>query len=301
MKPERQLVAERPVAQHCAELVRPEPGADELLPQLTRCGERLTRPLMAVLAPFAGGKGLTVKAKPARLTTLDDIAMFAPDLAANSLIGVGAESLPLLASLDAAAVLRMVDRTFGGRGEAPSPLPAEFPVSAELMIVRLETLLIRELAAVLAPGEDGALQPLRRGGNLTLLEPFARDATVAQLELDVTEPGGDAWQISLALPLPTLGAMFGAVFGGSPRRRTPVRHPMADPLSEPFGDLPLELSAVLVDMRMAMATVAALEPGMVLPVAVARQVPLRLGRTTVATGTVGAADDRVALQIRSAF
>nr|WP_268958963.1 FliM/FliN family flagellar motor C-terminal domain-containing protein [Novosphingobium aerophilum] len=76
---------------------------------------------------------------------------------------------------------------------------------------------------------------------------------------------------------------------------------MADPLSEPFGDLPLQLSAILVDMRMSMATVAAIEPGMVLPVAVARQVPLRLGQATVATGTVGAADDRVALQIRTAF
>ena len=43
MKPERQLVAERPVAQHCAELVRPEPGADELLPQL-----RLELPLLSV-------------------------------------------------------------------------------------------------------------------------------------------------------------------------------------------------------------------------------------------------------------
>lgn len=297
MKPERQLVAERPVAQHCPELLRAAPGAEELLPLLTRAGERLTRPLLAALAPFAGGKGLAVKAKPARTSTLDDIAMFAPDLAANSLIGVGADSLPLLATLDAAAVLRMVDRTFGGRGEAPSPLPAEFPVSAELMIVRLETILIRELAEVLLPDQPEALQPLRRNGNLNLLEPFARDATVAHLELDVTEPGGDTWQVSLAVPLPTLGALFGA----APQRTVAVRHPMADPLSEPFGDLPLQLSAVLVDMRMSMATVAAIEPGMVLPVAVARQVPLRLGQATVATGTVGAADDRVALQIRTAF
>lgn len=297
MKPERPLVAERPVAQHCPELLRAAPGADELLPLLTRAGERLTRPLVAALAPFAGGKGLSVKARPARLSTLDDIAMFAPDLAANSLIGVGMDSLPLLATLDAAAVLRMVDRTFGGRGEAPSPLPAEFPVSAELMIVRLETMLVRELGEVLAPGDPEALRPLRRNGNLTLLEPFPRDDQVAHLELDVTEPGGDTWQVSLAVPLPTLGTLFGA----APRRPAAIRHPLADPLGEPFGEVPLQLSAVLVDMRMAMATVAALEPGMVLPVAVARQVPLRLGQATIATGTVGAADDRVALQIRTAF
>lgn len=297
MKPERPLVAERPVAQHCPELLRAEPGAEELLPQLTRAGERLARSLLPRLLTLAGGKGLAIKAKPARMSTLDDIAMFAPDLAANSLLGLGPERLPLLATLDAAAVLRMVDRTFGGRGEAPSPLPAEFPVSAELMIVRLEALLLADLAAALLPDQTDPLHPLRRNGNLTLLEPFAKDAPLAMIELDVTEPAGDTWQITLALPVPTLGAACGA----APRRSAPVQHPMADPLSAPFADVPLELAAVLVDMRMSMATLAALEPGAVLPVAVARQVPLRLGQTVVATGTVGAADDRVALQILSAF
>lgn len=297
MKPERPLVAERPVAQHCPELLRAEPGAEELLPQLTRAGEKLARSLLPRLLPLAGGKGLALKAKPARMSTLDDIAMFAPDLAANSLLGLGPDSLPLLATLDAAAVLRMVDRTFGGRGEAPSPLPAEFPVSAELMIVRLEGLLLADLAAALLPDRIDPLHPLRRNGNLNLLEPFPKDAPLAMIELDVTEPAGDTWQITLALPLPTLSAACGA----APRRAAPVQHPVADPLSAPFADVPLELAAVLVDMHMSMATLAALEPGAVLPVAVARQVPLRLGQTVVATGTVGAADDRVALQILSAF
>jgi flagellar motor switch protein FliM len=36
---------------------------------------------------------------------------------------------------------------------------------------------------------------------------------------------------------------------------------------------------------------------MVLPVAVARQVPLRIGSRTLTRGTVGSQDDRVALQL----
>ena len=297
MKPQNPLVAERPVAQHCPELVRAEPGAEDLLPLLTRAGERMARALVPVLAPLAGGKGLALKAKPARMSTLDDITMFAPDLMANCLIGLGPDSLPLLATLDAAAVLRMVDRTFGGRGAAPSPLPAEFPVSADLMIERLQTLLIGEVGAELQPGKPDALAPVRRNGSLALLEPFPRDEPVAMLEIDVTEPGGDTWQITLVLPVPTLGTVFGV----TPRRAARVRHPLGNPLGAPFADLPLQLRAVLVDMPMSMAVLAALQPGTVLPVAVARQVPLRLGQTTVATGTVGAADDRVALQILSAF
>jgi flagellar motor switch protein FliM len=75
----------------------------------------------------------------------------------------------------------------------------------------------------------------------------------------------------------------------------------ADPLSEPFAELPLEMSAVLVDMRISMAAIAAIKPGSVLPVAVARNVPLRVGDKTIATGSVGAADDRVAIRITQAF
>lgn len=297
MKPDRPLVAARPAANHCAELIRTAPGASDLLPQLSRVGERFARLFAPVLAPLAGGKGLTVKAKPARLSTLDDIAMFAPDLAANSVLGLGPDQWPVLASLDAAAVLRIVDRTFGGRGEAPSPLPAEFPVSAELMIVRLETLVRRELGALLLPEQPEALVPLRRDGSLSLLEPFARDEPLAVLELDVTEPAGDTWLITLAVQTATLIGLFGA----APPRPAGEPGGPADPLAAPFADLPLSLSAVLVDMRMSMATLARIEPGQVLPVAVARQVPLRIGERTIATGTVGAADDCVALQITAAF
>nr|WP_281384449.1 FliM/FliN family flagellar motor C-terminal domain-containing protein [Novosphingobium flavum] len=97
------------------------------------------------------------------------------------------------------------------------------------------------------------------------------------------------------MPLPTLAAALGSAPRGKPAPRK------ADPLAAPFAEIDLPLRAVLVEMRMSMSALAALEPGMVVPVAVARQVPLCHGNRTIATGTVGAADDRVALQITRAF
>lgn len=295
MKPEGRLKPERIAAQHCAELLREAPGPETLVPLLDRAAERLARGLCAALAPLVGGKGTAVKAPPARRTDLDELTMFSPALAAHSLLAAGPEGLPLLAVFDAAAVLRMVDRTFGGRGEAPSPLPGEFPVSADLLIQRLEGLLIEQLGALLRPAEPGWLAPVRRSGSLAELEPFALNEPIAAIELEVTEPAGETWLVTLALPLPTLALACGTAARGKPAPRA------ADPLARPFADLPLNLRAVLVEMRMPMAALAALEPGTVIPVAVARQVPLRLGGKTLATGTVGAADDRVALQITSAF
>lgn len=300
MKPEGRFIAERAAAQHCAELLRPPPGPDALAPLLTRAGEKFARALGPALAPLVGGKGATVKCPAAKASTVDDLTMFNPELAANTLFALGAEGLPMLVSLDAAAVLRMVDRTFGGRGEAPSPLPDSFPVSADLLMQRLDRLVAQHLGEAIAPAHPDFLRPLRRDGSLAMLDAFPRTDPVMALEIEVTEPGGEHWVALVALPLPTLLAAFAPATGGSRAAQSTPRGP-ADPLAEPFASLALPLRAVLVDMRLPMSTLAALRPGTVLPVAVARQVPLRLGAVTLATGTVGAADDRVALQITNAF
>lgn len=301
MKPERKLVAERPLAQHCAELLRAAPGPDELIPLLDRAAQRFARAIGPALAPFTGRSAPRVKAQGARRTTLDDVAMFMPDLAANSLLGVGTERLPLLASLDAGAVLRMVDRTFGGRGEAPSPLPAAFPVSAELMIGRLEAMVVTALAQALPETSGAVLEAHKRSGSLAELEPFGRDEPIVALECQVEEPAGDSWIITIALSLPALCALF----GDKPQRAGGAAPTAADPLDRalagPFAEVPLQLVAVLVDMLLPVTALAALEPGQVLPVAVARQVPLRLGSRTLAKGQVGTAEDRVALQLSSTF
>jgi flagellar motor switch protein FliM len=71
-------------------------------------------------------------------------------------------------------------------------------------------------------------------------------------------------------------------------------------LDSPFADITLTLEAVLSEMRVPLSSIAALAPGQTLPIPVARAVPLRVGGTIVARGTVGELDDRVALQITNA-
>ena len=65
--------------------------------------------------------------------------------------------------------------------------------------------------------------------------------------------------------------------------------------------MPLEVTAVLVDMPLSMARLSGLRPGEILPVAVARSVPLRIDGRTLASGTIGEIDDRVAVQVTHAF
>ena len=110
--------------------------------------------------------------------------------------------------------------------------------------------------------------------------------------MTVSEPGSGAWPLTLGLPVAALGVWLG---GAGRMRRKPAG--AADPAAAPFTDVPLPLSATLVDMRLPLAIAATLEPGMVLPVAVARAVPLAAGGSVIARGTVGHQDDRVALKL----
>lgn len=299
MKPERSLVAERVLAQHCAELLQRQ-GSDrdgirpaELLPALARMGDKLARVLSAALAPLLGGQVPPIVCAAPRESDATALLGEIPALAANSLIAVGNGSL--LASADAAAILRIVDRTFGGKGVAPSPLPENFSLSAEIMVKRVEAIVAASLGEAL--GAPDAIEPIRHHGKFVELEPFADGTPLAVLTLTVEEPG-NAWPVTLALPLTTLAALFGDPKHAPPRIAAPRQ---ASPNDEPFCDVPLTLSAVVVDMRMPMAALTNLRPGAILPVSVARNVPLRVEGKTIAHGSIGTVDDCVAIQITNAF
>jgi len=306
MKPERALVAQRALAEHCPELVRKGRDPADLLPLLGRMGERLARRLSGVLAPLMGGEAPVVRCQSARQGTLESLrdAAMSP-LAANSLFGLGQGRVPLLISLDAEPVLRIVDRAFGGKGDAPRPMPERFPMAADLMIGKLETLISAQIAAAVeavAPAAQvragcPALTPLRRDGSLATLEPFAEGMALAILPIEIEDDGILPWELKLALPLAALPLLFGTPDDNAlPAARAP-----ADPLDAPFAELPLPVRAVIVDMVLPFATIARLAPGQILPVSVARNVPLHIGDATFAHGTVGAVDDRVALQITDSF
>jgi len=295
MKPERAFVAERQLAQHCPELLQSKDAAPvQLMPALSRLGDGVARTLSNALASLSAGEPPLVRSRAPRECTMAELARDIAPLAANSLLTAGAPDMPVLASLDAEAVLRMVDRAFGGRGEAPSPLPSAFPLSAELMVTRLEGVVVAALGQALGMG----VSPLRRDGCIVQLAPFADDEQVGVIMLEVDDPGRSPWRVTLAFPQSVMIKLLG---DGEPKAPKPPRSGRIDPTGETFGPVPLTISAVLVDMRIGFAELSKLQPGQILPVAVARSVPLKVGGKTIAHGTIGALDDRVAVQITQAF
>ena len=131
------------------------------------------------------------------------------------------------------------------------------------MIGRLESLVAaalgKALAATLGADEPVTVQPLRRDGSLAVLSPFAGSEALSVLTLDIEEAGQTPWQVTLALPRATLAALLG-VADRAPGRKAGHSAPQ-HPTDEPFADLPLAVSAVLVDMSIAFSTLSALQPG----------------------------------------
>ncbi|WP_225205643.1 FliM/FliN family flagellar motor switch protein [Novosphingobium huizhouense] len=295
MKPERSLVAERPIARHAAELVRQGPSAAELLPALARASERMARSLRGALALLLGGEPPLVDCGEPEDLVLGDIEARVPGLAAWSLYRVAGSGGRLLSAIDAEAVLRLVDRAFGGPGEAPHPMPRELPLSAELMVQRIESVFAAQFAAVANLRGPEPIAAVRRDSNLAQLEPYGPDARLAVLSFAITEAGRNPWEMRLAIPFAMLADFFGQADQAS--RKPARRSRPASPEDAPFGELPLPVSAVLVDVALPLAVLSALEVGQVLSVPIARSIPLRVADRTVAHGSIGAVDDRVAVQL----
>jgi flagellar motor switch protein FliM len=294
VKSDHAFVAERAAAQHCPELLRKGPEPVDLGASLTRLGERFARALAPTLAPLLGGEVPKIAVQPRRELSETELCEEIGALAANSLYTAGVPGVTLLGAIDGAGLLRLVDRAFGGTGEAPKVLPAALPLSAELMIARLEALVAAALAQALGHCDAAEIRALRRAAQLSELAPFPAGARIAVLRCEVAEENRAPWQLTLALPQTMLPKLLGSGDGTPAGSSTPRA---ADPAAAPFAEVPLPLTATLVDMPVSLAAVSALEPGSVLPVAVARAVPLSIGGAIVARGTVGVQDDRIALKL----
>ncbi len=296
MNTQHTFVAERPAAQHCAQLLRRSPEPADQIGALARLGERLAAPLAKALAQLLGGEAPAVTALPACELGETELVQQVGPLAANSLFAPGVPGVTMLASIEGAAVLRLVDRAYGGKGETSGPLPEAFPLSADLLVQRLETILADCLAAALGQGE---VRTLRRAPRLSDLAPFPAGARLAVLPIEIMDGAKAPWTLTFAMPLAILPKLLGSggIGGAGAMPVAPRSARAADPAAAPYAALPLGLIATVIDMPISLAAIAAMGPGSVLPVAVARAVPLAIGGTIIARGTIGAQDDRIAVRL----
>lgn len=286
--------AARRTANHAAVLLREREAPAELGPEFERFGGRLCAALRTAVAGVANDADARVVSLGAQALAGAELIGHCAPLIAASRHRFGMAGHALFLALDGRAILEQLDRTFGGDGEIGDDLPAALPHTARLLAQRFE----KQVLAAMA-GELGGLEfRTDDAGPAELRAPFAPDAELTVLTLEVSAAGGRIWHMVLALETAALPSLL-------PKRasapRTPVSRRKRGIDEAPFADLPLAASARLVDMEMPLHRLAAIRPGTVLPIMVARNVPLQVGEIVLARGTVGEVDDQVALQITQTF
>jgi len=294
VKPERPLQTAGLAASHCDALFRQRAEPPDLLPEFGRLGERLARQLGPMLATFGGGNALEVRVAGVERQSGAELAGAIGPLAANSLMTIGSSKIRLLFSIEGAALLAQLDRAFGGTGEIGHKLPATLPLSAGLMAQRVEQSVAGLLAQLIKVAEP--LGVVERDSSYAALAPFRKGETLAVLSFEMIGAGAQPLPMRLAAKAESLAAILPPA---DARRR--ARGRATDPLDSPFADIVLTLEAVLTEMRIPLSRIATFAPGQTLQIPVARAIPLRVGGTIVAHGTVGELDDRVALQITNAI
>lgn len=294
MRPEGTFIAERVAAQHCAELLRGTRQAVNPLKELALLGGRMADLFAPRLAQLCAGAPAVVEAGEAVELAANAGHDRRAEPVLNTVLQVGPRDVMLIASMPRRAVLSLVDIALGGSGKEWALPGGKLPVSARLMHGRFEKLLVAMLAEVLELPDPEMVRLKDAGPLADTGTPFAGCKRTV-LPLQISLAGGEPAELTFVFPGSSLATLFAGRAAQASAAAPAIGKP--SPMAEPFGGIPLPLRAILVDMAIPVSTLSRLRPGMVIPVSVARNVPLIAGGQVVAQGTVGAMDDRTALQI----
>lgn len=290
----------RAAAVHCAELTTRGPRPEESAALLAAWRRDLARLLADDLSGLLSGDRLDVTvSEPDRVSGADALRRIG-QVAANSLLRVGALAETALLSVDFATAIALTDRSFGGDGRATGTVPDALPRSAALLVEEAAT----TIAGAITRASYGDMPPpaggttrgevIVRSESAARLKPFALDGDVLAFTIDIANRQGCIWRASLAVAAERMPRLLPGA-GRIPRARTPRK--TASGLAAPFAAMPMPLHVVLAEFDLSLARLQTLAPGDTIPLAMGRQVPLMVGDTVLAHGSVGTADDHMAIRL----
>jgi flagellar motor switch protein FliM len=282
-----------PRANHCPDLLRRAATPAEPETRFAEISADLAGAFCSRLSGLLGGARLRATCTPVDPLPVGDLAAKVGSPAAHSVLHFPAAAANVLLSIPLQDLLALTDRAFGGSGDGAEQLPEELPLTADLVAGQLEDMLAQSFASAL--GSFAQPDISGRGPDLSRLEPFAGLAECRTFTVTVSETDGPSWTFRLTV----CSQGFATLFAAKPKIAT--ARPARDPAGTPFADVPLAVEAVVAEFTLPLARLSALKCGDTIPLTLSREVPLRILETTIAYGSVGAADERAALQLTRVF
>ena len=227
--------------------------------------------------------------RPDRLTAWLPLDMSAPP--------AGARSTALIV-LDGGFVLSLLDLFFGGAGVAPTVLPTEFSPAADAMLTGLAAQFTAPLTAAWEPLAAQAFQARRPETNAALLAGIDGDDAVVITRFGLA--GGSDAPVFIDILYP-VGALkpFAATLNGKVLDKAEPDPAWRAALTRSVMAVKFPVRSVLAEPVVRLSMLMSLKPGDVIPISVAADVPVMIGRDRLGAGTVGAANGRAAIRLTS--
>jgi flagellar motor switch/type III secretory pathway protein FliN len=294
------FAAARHAALHCPELTTRGPRPEESTALMAAWRRDLARLLADDLSALVSGDRLDVSvSEPERLSGADALRRIG-QVAANALLRVGASADTALLTFDFANAIALTDRSFGGDGRTTGSVPEALPRSAALLVEETATM----IASAITRASFGDMPPpaggsprgdvIVRSESAARLKPFALDADALVFTIDIANRQGCTWRTSLSVAADRMARLLP---GGGHRPRIRTLRAPATGMAAPFADMQLPLHVVLAEFDLSLARLQTLSPGDTIPLAMGRQVPLMVGETVLAHGSVGTSEGHMAIRL----
>ncbi|OYY73085.1 flagellar motor switch protein FliM [Sphingomonas sp. 28-63-12] len=287
----------RPVAEHAAVLgvANLNPFGD--LHTLQHLSALFARSLRGVFEPLLRREA-RIWAEPLVVQRFADYRAERPESLTAWLPMVMAPSTgTALILFDGKFVLELLDQFFGGSGEAPHALPAEFSPAAEAMVGRLGTILAGPLKNAWEPLARIDFRPGHMETSPALLTDFDADDAVVVTRFGIAAGPGKPTFIDIIYPVSALKPHAPSLTG-----KVHSRAAMPDPawrngLTRAVMGVKFPVRSVLAEPMISLVKLMELKAGDVIPISFGADVPVMVGGDRLGTGTVGTSNGKAAIRL----
>lgn len=270
---------------------------------LERLSDRLARRLRAILEPYSGGRpGVTARPIDNSMFMMWDASV--PPFVSLSLYRLHPIKGRVALRMDAELVSLLVDRFYGGTGgRAGHAAVHEFTPTETRLIQRLTDQIVKALVECWA--EIAALEPalVARETNVARAEIMAGEAEVVIQAFEIDLGEREHRTIEIVYPREGFAGIEMQQTGERPggERGRALAAP-ADPvwqarLGDRLEQVSMPARTVLARPNLKLSELVALKPGDVIPIHIARSLPLLIGDRVFAHGTIGEQDGCAAFMI----
>ncbi|WP_375393547.1 flagellar motor switch protein FliM [uncultured Sphingomonas sp.] len=200
---------------------------------------------------------------------------------------------------DGRFILGLLDLFFGGTGAVAPTLPTEFSPAAEALIARLGASIAVPLAASWEPLARINFTPGRVEANAAILADIDGDDPVIVTRFGLAI--GDAKPVFVDLVYPVAALKpHGASLTAKVLGKTSAPDPQwRSGLTRAAMTVRFPIRSVLAEPVVSLSMLMALKAGDVIPIDIANEVPVMVGKDRLGCGTVGTSNGRAAIQLTS--